>query len=72
MERTPRGSLEVVPVDIPGESARNAQVAFNECPIDDQLRLLVRDLTGRPGLDLLADRIEIKVGNSNRGGNVAV
>ena len=53
------GRLEVVPMNVPSESARNAEFAFDERPIDHQLRLLVRDLTGSPGLDLLAERIEI-------------
>ena len=51
--------LEVVSMNIPGESARNTQFAFDERPIYYQLRLFVRNLTGLPGFDLLTERIEI-------------
>ena len=51
--------LEVVPVDIAGKSARNAQVAFNERAVDHEFRLFIRDLTGAPGPDLLTERFEI-------------
>jgi len=57
------GRLEVVPMDDPGEGARNAQVAFDEGPVDNQLRILIRELSGLPGLDLLTERIEVSEGN---------
>ena len=53
--------LEVVSMNIPGESARNTQFVLDERPINHQLRLLVGDLTGSPGLNLLAERIEISL-----------
>jgi hypothetical protein len=40
-------------VEHPGR-AWNAEVAFNERSIDDQLRLLITHLMGKPTLDLLA------------------
>src|SRR5690242_8721239 len=51
--------LEVVAMDIPGESSRNTEFAFDERPIYHQLSLLICDLTGTPGLDLLTEWIEI-------------
>ena len=53
------GRLEVISMNIPSESARDAEFAFDKRPIYHQLRLLIRDLTGLPGFDLLTERIEI-------------
>lgn len=49
----------IIPKNVPGKGARNAQVAFNERPVDDEHRLVVCVLLRAPGLDLLAERIEI-------------
>src|SRR5262245_50969871 len=51
--------LEIVAVHIASERARNAESAFNERSVDDKFRLLIRDLTRPPRLDLLPKRFEI-------------
>src|SRR5207253_10562098 len=53
------GRLEVIPMNVPRECARNAKVAFDERSIDYEFRLIVGDLVGAPGLDLLTERLEI-------------
>ena len=51
--------LEVVAMNVGGKRTRNAQFAFDERPINHEFRLLIRDLPGAPGLDLLPERLEI-------------
>ena len=53
------GRLEVVSMNIPRKGALNVEFAFDERPIYHQLRLFIGDLARTPGLDLLAERIEI-------------
>lgn len=49
---------EVIPMDFPDQMPGNIEIVFDERPVDDQLRLLIGDLAGTPGLDLLAKRIK--------------
>ena len=51
--------LEVVSMNIPSEGARNTEFAFDECPVYQELRLFICDLTGSPSLDLLTERLEV-------------
>ena len=51
--------LKVVPLNIPSERPRNAEIAFDERLICDQFRLFIRELPGTPGFDLIAKRVEI-------------
>ena len=53
------GWLEVISVDIGGQRARNTQIAFDERPINHELRLRIGELSRAPGLDLLPERLEI-------------
>ena len=53
------GWLEVISVDIGGQRARNTQIAFDERPINHELRLRIGELSRAPGLDLLQERLEI-------------
>ena len=46
-------------MNIPGEGTRNIEFAFDERTINHKFRLLIGDLVGSPGLNLLAERIEI-------------
>ena len=53
------GRLEVVAMNVPGQGARNVEFALDERPVNNEFRLLIGDLAGTPGLDLLTERLEI-------------
>ena len=50
--------VEVIPVNVLDQMSWNIEIIFDESPVDDQLRLLIGNLAGTPGLDLLTERIE--------------
>ena len=49
---------EVVPVNITGEMPWHIELTFNKGTVDYQPRLVVRDLSRTPSLDLMAERFE--------------
>ena len=49
---------EVVPVNITGEMPWHIELTFNKGAVDYQPRLVVRDLSRTPSLDLVAERFE--------------
>src|SRR5262249_39330007 len=51
--------LKVVPVNIPSEGSRHAEIAFDERLIYNQFRLFIGELPGTPGVDLIAEQAEI-------------
>ena len=53
--------LEVILVNVARQMSRNVELILDECAIDDNTCLFIRDLVGPPSLNLLAQRIEIAV-----------
>jgi len=45
--------LEIVLVNIAGEVTRNIELAFDERAVDDEPGLIISELAGAPGFDLL-------------------
>jgi len=50
--------VEVIPVNVPDQMPGNIEIVLDEGPVDDQLCLLIGNLAGTPGLDLVTERIE--------------
>jgi len=51
--------LEIVLVNIAGEVTRNIEMVFDEYAVDDDPSLIISELAGTPGFDLLTERLEI-------------
>jgi len=61
MTRLHELATQIVLVNVACQMPRNIELILDECAIDDNTCLFIRDLVGPPSLNLLARRIEIAV-----------